>query len=109
MTFTKYVMGAVLAALVALSTSQSNLMAQVYNDGYDQQQWWNPGDWFDDRPEYNLYSDSSDTYETSGYNNRNYGDWFDDENYWEDTWDYDEVADYDYYYDGYDFDYEYDE
>lgn len=86
-----------------------NLQAQV---NYDQQQWWNPGDWFDDKPQYNLYTDEywSDTYDgtydtddyglydsedrTSDYAPYGYGSYDPrDDDYntgYYDTWDYDD-------------------
>lgn len=80
--------------------------AEGYNDNYDEQQRWNPGDWFDDTP--NTWNDDygydydygnrgyGDDY-TDNYDEQqwwNPGDWFDDTpNTWNDDYGYD---DYDY-------------
>ena len=105
---TKQLLLAAVACSALLGTSLSPaLLAQ---DNYDQQQWWNPGDWFDDQQQYNLYSDPywNDTYD-GHYDTDDYGDYgrgdptfdYDDSGYGEydpgesgadygfyDTWDY---------------------
>lgn len=58
-------------------------------DDIDQQQWWNPADWFDERPAYNLFSD--DYYDGYGYGDVGYDtDWTDNDwgyDYWNNDWD----------------------
>ncbi|MHC1762775.1 MAG: hypothetical protein AB9869_00505 [Verrucomicrobiia bacterium] len=96
---------ATLAAVLLAFSASPKIMAQ---DGYDQQQWWNPGDWFDDQPQYNLFSDrywndtyggyhdtddlgSYDTFDYDDYGDGTYDPWDAGEEYgYDDTWDYGE-------------------
>jgi len=81
---TRYAIVGVATLLLASAELTTPVRAQ---DGYDQQQWWNPGDWFDSNPQYNLFSDrywnnhrgEGDTWDSNPSNDYGYYD----------TWDYD--------------------
>ena len=105
----KYFVLTALAAVLTLGLSNTGALAQVVGDGYDQQQWWNPGDWFDDQQQYNLFSDDYYDYSNTGYGDGYYdNDWFDNDEYWGDAWDYDYDEGFDYGYDE-DFGYDYED
>jgi hypothetical protein len=91
---------AMAALLLAGAAGSTALLAA---DGYDQQQWWNPGDWFDRNPQYNLFSDrywnnyqannpgqanGSDSYDWHSDYNYGSSDHRNDSDYsYSDTWD----------------------
>ena len=99
----RYLTTAVAALLLAGATWSTAVRAA---DGYDQQQWWNPGDWFDRNPQYNLFSDRYwNNYQANNPSQENGSasyDWHSDYNYgssdnrnddsdygYNDTWDED--------------------
>jgi len=103
-----------IAALTAVLLTGGGLSTPVLaQDGYDHQQWWNPGDWFDSNPQYNLFSDQywnnrGDT-DTRDYNDYSYNDTWDNDPYeygYNGTWDYNPSYDYGYY-DNWDYDSDY--
>lgn len=123
----KYLKLKVLALITAATFFSSALHAQYYDpvdtydygwgDGYDQQQWWNPADWFDDTPDsFNWdYDNSWDDYDWYGeaYGPDRYDyDWNYSGypyHYWDhDYTDNDYGYDYDYGHDGWYDDYDYD-
>lgn len=95
----KWMVSTLTAALLAFTVPQSQALAQ--NPPGDQQQWWNPGDWFDDIP--NHWSEPSD-FDPNEYDYEYLDDdyeYFEDEsNYYGDV----EVDDFGY---GYDDEYHY--
>lgn len=108
----KYALAILAAALLGLSAPSGKALAQ--NPPGDQQQWWNPGDWFDDTPNTQMRQDFNETFDNDydyygDYDNRywdeeglfdeEYGDtgitdtnqwagndWYTDD-YWESSWD----------------------
>lgn len=100
-----------LVAAFSLGLTTTALGQTEYEDQYDQQQWWNPGDWFDDTPMTNTWDydydwNDSDWFgygedEGLGYGSdlydEDYGfgesELYDDYNYggaeWHDDFDYD--------------------
>jgi len=83
-----------MATLAALLLAGAGLNTPVLaQDGYDQQQWWNPGDWFDNNSQYNLFSDR---YWNNRQGNQDTGDYSFDDNWdrdsgygYSDWWDHD--------------------
>lgn len=96
----KHVKFAILALMaIALTAGGLDVKALAQNPPGDQQQWWNPGDWFDNTPNRWIDPGANESYDyghDDGYGNDS--DELNNEDY---------VGDYDFYDYGYDDDYGY--